>query len=161
MSLPRPEDLEVEAGTTEERAEAIAVAVRAVELLTSRAILYRDLHQDCYLGGTSPVVLLDHFPVDHLKVEGVASPRGFWVEEQTGVVGAYAGVPPASYRVDFRVGCESEIPVILEVLVQAIAEYQLGGGPGAAEILEVGASAAALLDLPAADRERYREKVVT
>jgi hypothetical protein len=46
------------------------------------------------------------------------------------------------------------------VLIQAIAEHQLGGGPGATEILDVSASAAALLDLAAADRERYREKVV-
>ena len=160
MSLPRPEDLDVEAGTEEERAEAIAVAVRVAELLAGRAILFRDRTQEILLGGTEPCALLSYFPVDHLTIDGVSSPRGFWVEEGTGVLGAYPGVPAASYRVDFRVGCESEIPVILEVLIQAIAEHQLGGGPGATEILEVSASAAAMTDLAAADREQFREKVV-
>lgn len=160
MSIPLPEDLEVEDGTDEERAEAIGVAIRVAELLAGRAILDRELRQDVYLGGTSPHVVLDYFPMSRTRIDGAESPRGFWIEPTAGIVGAYHGVAPASYRVDFLVGCESEIPVILEVLIQRIAEHQLGAGPGASAIMDVGASSAAMLNLPAMDRAQYREKVV-
>lgn len=159
MSLPLPGDLAVEDATEEEKAEALALAVRVAEMLAGRAIMERELHQDVYLGGTSHAVALDHWPVRDVRVDGAESPRGFWSEAEPGFVGAHVGVPASSYRVDFRVGC-AEVPVILEVLIQQIAEHRLGAGPGAEEILDVAASAASMLDLPAAERVRFKEKVV-
>lgn len=160
MTLPRPEDLEVEVGTEEERAEAIAVAIRVVELLTRRALLHRDCAQEVLLGSALPYVLLDHFPIDQLKIDGVAAPRGFWVEEGTGVIGAGVSVPEKEYWVTYRIGCEHDFPVILEELVRMVAEFSLGGPVDAAEVFLIAESAAALLDLAAADRERYREKTI-
>lgn len=160
MSLPRPEDLGTEIGTEEERAEALQVAIRVVELLIGGAVLFRDRVQKVLLGGAEPCVLLEHFPIDHLTIDGTPSPRGFWVEEGTGVVGTYLGVPTKTYKVGYRIGCEHSVPVILEELVRMVAESILGADVDASEVLMVGASAQALTDLAVKDRESFREKLV-
>lgn len=152
----------VEEATSEERDEAQALGVRVAELLAGRAILGREVTQDVYLGGTSPSVLLDCFPVHDVRIDGQPSPRGFWIERATGIVGSGGNVPPASYRVDYRVGCEGHaVPVILEILADRVADFVLGvDGACAREVLDVGAAAAAMLNDTAEERARVRKEKV-
>lgn len=159
MSLPAPAQL---AGASEAEAqEALAQAVLTVELLLGTAIYERSCAQEVLLGGPSGSVLLDHFPVLGFSILGQESPRGFYLDEDAGILHAEGIVQASSYRVDFHVGQKAgEVPAIVSVLVEKVARRLLGEEEDPTEILELAQAATAMQALAREIREEHRKKVV-